>query len=1080
MLLDLDARTARAEAQAMRGEMAQLGSTVRNAGTEARAGSDGIGAVGETSRTTMTDLVALAQSGEDMSSVLDRLRQAANPLVGEYVAVEQAIRAVSMAEGLGILTAREAALAHDQLSRSMMQLKTAIDAGGGGIAANSRAMVQQETALQTLIARTTGLASATETSVAAQLQHGQALDALRARFDPLFAASRAYEIQLQDIAEAERLGALSAGQAAQARERAAMVLAPASGMMRGIGRDAQQTGFYVQNLGFQLNDIAMMVMMGQSPFMTALQQGSQIGPMFADMSARGQSAGTVLRGAFLSLLNPASLATMAVIAFGGLAVQAFMSASTGAKSFEDQLKELETTSNRLRENSRLLFGDGLSDRFGSLTGQARALTETLVQLDRAAELRQLRDTLETRFGEAVEPTTLQRLNQYLASTSSPQVQNIDLAANNWAGLGTALPFEQFKEMRSEIDALAAEGKVDEVTGKLVDLGKAMAGGKPVSGMSEQAQTLLSDLARLALATAETEAIFNGSAQASPGERRADEQIAAEARALELAQARLTFGEQSAQVRAIEADHARAAVEAEIARLGIDQQSVQAVEMRAQVEERIRLTQDQRDAAARQSAADMMVQWQAEAQIAELTARYGADSLEVAYARAAAEREVTAAQIAAQGITGTTADNLLRAWDAARGIAAVNMAAGIGAAATEARLLAASLGISLQQALGIMGLAGKAKAAVQPRVGFGLPGVDTGSFGASGSLGFGDNPGQNNPVPSVPSTASTGAGTGGGRGGAAQKEVSALDQLIKREREQIALLGILDPVQREIARNHEALSEVVGKERDAVEDLITQRVRLEEVHDRIEEIGQAGKSAFTSLITGASSFRDALGNVLSKLAEMAASDAWDLLWSGGSGRSGAGGLGSVVGGLLGGLFGGGTGKGGGSFGLPDPFGFADGGRISGPGGGRDDSILAYVSDGEYIINARATAAHLPLLDAINKGAPVDRLMDFIGGRAPAFADGGMISGLMTGGSAPAAVRAVQADRAAASASGSGGGAGGTLDVRVYVDQDGNWQAAVERISAGVSSQITQAGIEEWSRKGLPSRVAEVNANPWRSW
>lgn len=517
MLLDLDARTARAEAQAMRGEMAQLGSTVRNAGTEARAGSDGIGAVGETSRTTMTDLVALAQSGEDMSSVLDRLRQAANPLVGEYVAVEQAIRAVSMAEGLGILTAREAALAHDQLSRSMMQLKTAIDAGGGGIAANSRAMVQQETALQTLIARTTGLASATETSVAAQLQHGQALDALRARFDPLFAASRAYELQLQDIAEAERLGALSAGQAAQARERAAMVLAPASGLMRGIGQDAQATQFHVQNLGYQLNDIAMMVMAGQSPLVLAMQQGGAASMAFTGMSAAGMSAGAMLRASFMALLNPTTLVTMGVIALGAYAIQAFMSASNGAKSFEDQLNELEATSNRLRDNSRLLFGDGLSDRFGSLTGEARALTETLVQLDRAAELRQLRSTLESRFGTAVEPSFWQKASLAIAQGQNPTVfAETDLAAENWQELGTALPYDEFARLRGEIDTLAAEGKVDEVTGKLVDLGKAMAGGKPVSGMSEQAQTLLSDLARLALATAETEAIFNGSAQASRG------------------------------------------------------------------------------------------------------------------------------------------------------------------------------------------------------------------------------------------------------------------------------------------------------------------------------------------------------------------------------------------------------------------------------------------------------------------------------------------------------------------------------------------------------------------------------------
>lgn len=49
-------------------------------------------------------------------------------------------------------------------------------------------------------------------------------------------------------------------------------------------------------------------------------------------------------------------------------------------------------------------------------------------------------------------------------------------------------------------------------------------------------------------------------------------------------------------------------------------------------------------------------------------------------------------------------------------------------------------------------------------------------------------------------------------------------------------------------------------------------------------------------------------------------------------------------------------------------FAVGGPVSGPGTGTSDSIHAMLSDGEYVVNARASAAHRPLLDAINYGAP----------------------------------------------------------------------------------------------------------------
>ncbi len=60
-------------------------------------------------------------------------------------------------------------------------------------------------------------------------------------------------------------------------------------------------------------------------------------------------------------------------------------------------------------------------------------------------------------------------------------------------------------------------------------------------------------------------------------------------------------------------------------------------------------------------------------------------------------------------------------------------------------------------------------------------------------------------------------------------------------------------------------------------------------------------------------------------------------------------------------------------------FATGGVISGPGTGRSDSILARVSNGEFIVNAAATAKHLPILKAINDNA------------LPRFADGGAVAG-----------------------------------------------------------------------------------------
>jgi hypothetical protein len=60
-----------------------------------------------------------------------------------------------------------------------------------------------------------------------------------------------------------------------------------------------------------------------------------------------------------------------------------------------------------------------------------------------------------------------------------------------------------------------------------------------------------------------------------------------------------------------------------------------------------------------------------------------------------------------------------------------------------------------------------------------------------------------------------------------------------------------------------------------------------------------------------------------------------------------------------------------------IGHADGGRISGPGTGTSDSILARLSHGEYVVKAAQTAKYLPMLEAMNSG------------NLPAFASGGPV-------------------------------------------------------------------------------------------
>ena len=64
-------------------------------------------------------------------------------------------------------------------------------------------------------------------------------------------------------------------------------------------------------------------------------------------------------------------------------------------------------------------------------------------------------------------------------------------------------------------------------------------------------------------------------------------------------------------------------------------------------------------------------------------------------------------------------------------------------------------------------------------------------------------------------------------------------------------------------------------------------------------------------------------------------------------------------------------------------FADGGYITGPGGPRDDQVPILASNGEFIVNAAATAKNLGLLQQINAQKFAD------GGRVQRMADGGSV-------------------------------------------------------------------------------------------
>lgn len=142
-----------------------------------------------------------------------------------------------------------------------------------------------------------------------------------------------------------------------------------------------QTG----NLAAQLNDIGVQLAGGQSPFLIALQQGSQINQVLGQGGAR--AAVGALASAFTSLINPVSLATIAIISLGGAAVQYFTTLfSNSDKSAEALQQQADLIAN-------------VAKTWGQATPALQAYVDTLNTAKEAADLISASDALASQSWE---------------------------------------------------------------------------------------------------------------------------------------------------------------------------------------------------------------------------------------------------------------------------------------------------------------------------------------------------------------------------------------------------------------------------------------------------------------------------------------------------------------------------------------------------------------------------------------------------------------------------------------------------------------------------------------------------------
>lgn len=197
---------------------------------------------------------------------LDNLRAAYNPLYAEIRKYTSAVNDLRAAEAAGAISTEEAAAAKARLRTASL---SAIDGIKGISAANKEA------------------ARAAEEAAAAEARQARQLDDLRARYNPVYAATRQYKASLADLNNLKAAGVITSTEYSQALEREADRMRLAVQAQSAYAQATQQASrasrgatLRMQQLGFQINDIGVSLAGGMNPLLVMAQQGTQIAQIY--------------------------------------------------------------------------------------------------------------------------------------------------------------------------------------------------------------------------------------------------------------------------------------------------------------------------------------------------------------------------------------------------------------------------------------------------------------------------------------------------------------------------------------------------------------------------------------------------------------------------------------------------------------------------------------------------------------------------------------------------------------------------------------------------------------------------------
>lgn len=409
---------------------------------------------------------------------------------------------------------------------------------------------------------TAGLAADLVETASASRIYQSALDDIRATFNPLFAASRQYEMQLDRIAEAEKLGAITAREAAAARLSAADILT-----QKDIDRAANQRTHNAVNVGAQGFDVGVTALMGMNPMMIGLQQGTQLAGIAQEMGGGAKAAKEMAAG-IMSIFSPTTFVIVGLTTMAAVGIQVFSSLASAGKTLEDRLGDLKTAFDRYKSSAQV-SGQSTEEmvrQFGLGAGAAQGLYTALAKIDRLSLDQKLKAV-----SSAVRETIGMSANDPRFGNTNRISQFFDLGSTMFAaknpntGRAAALnkTIREF-EAAEGIDAqTAAMQKLVEQTVELATL---------KGGISEDEQALIDVLKEQVDVLLGIQAIET--ARAETLKRQIDQMVLGYSQEAELQAASLQFGSDAAAVEQIRARHARENLDIRLEEMGVEKGSVE--------------------------------------------------------------------------------------------------------------------------------------------------------------------------------------------------------------------------------------------------------------------------------------------------------------------------------------------------------------------------------------------------------------------------------------------------------------------------------------------------------------------------